>query len=153
MKQKFDLNNKEGLIYKIRKNNESLNKKVQMITSENISLKQENQNLRDKEFSLICNNSKLQKELFDVNAREEAYKFMTSKLSSIVQSQDDEIADPKEKLRTSIKEKHWGYQNVNVNKLKDKLKENEIKLTEQKEVNHQLKQYLDMVLLKLCVDN
>merc|ERR1712098_651337 len=92
IKQMFELNNKDGIIYRMRKNNEALGKKLQHITTENI-------NLKEKEYNLHMKNSFLEKELLTSNDREESFKVMVSRFSEIIQSQDSEIAELKEKIK------------------------------------------------------
>jgi len=159
IKQMFELNNKDGIIYRMRKNNEALGKKLQHITTENINLKRENFNLKEKEYNLHMKNSFLEKELLTSNDREESFKVMVSRFSEIIQSQDSEIAELKEKLKSngnnlkqnSIFKSPLFYPTPTLElELQSKLKETEIRLNEQQDVNHQLKKYLEIMLLKFC---
>merc|ERR1712221_54144 len=77
----------------------ALGKKLQHITTENINLKRENFNLKEKEYNLHMKNSFLEKELLTSNDREESFKVMVSRFSEIIQSQDSEIAELKEKIK------------------------------------------------------
>merc|ERR1712130_884609 len=137
---------KDGVIFNLRNNVESLNRKLEQLNSENKKLKEENGDLKDThfEYKLQCTN--LQRELQSAHEAEENLRSMISKLSNIVQSQDDEIARLSENTITSIQNCRCGdYRDISV-----KLKEAEIMLSEQTEVNKQLKQYLKTMLLKIC---
>ena len=101
--------------------------------------------------------------------------FVINKLNKIVQNQDEEIAKLKEENRfaqeevkrpicqtclenqnqnTQFKRSIFGWMKPDVSDQRDqrdsKLLETESKLTEQMEVNKQLKQYLELMLLKIC---
>merc|ERR1711973_360779 len=148
-----------GIIYRMRKNNEALGKKLQHITTENINLKRENFNLKEKEYNLHMKNSFLEKELLTSNDREESFKVMVSRFSEIIQSQDSEIAELKEKLKSNghnlkqnsfFKSPLFYPTPTHELELQSKLKETEIRLNEQQDVNLQLKKYLEIMLLKFC---
>jgi len=157
IKQMFELNNKDGIIYRMRKNNEALGKKLQHITTENLNLKRENFNLKEKEYSLHMKNSLLEKELISSTDREKSFKVMMSRFSEIIQTQDSEIAELKEKLKTNGNNRNSIFKSplfystpTFEHELQSKLKETEMKLNEQQDVNLQLKKYLEIMLLKFC---
>ena len=137
---------KDGVIFNLRINVESLNKKLEQLNVENNELKEENSDLKDKHFQYKLQCTELQRELQSVHEAEENLRGMISKLSNIVQSQDDEIARLSENTILSNQNCRCDdYREISV-----KLKEAEIMLSEQTEVNKQLKQYLKTMLLKIC---
>jgi len=109
-------------------------------------LKDENSDLKDTYFEYKLQCTELQRELQSAHEAEENLRSMISKLSNIVQSQDDEIARLSEnKISSNQNCRCVDYRDISV-----KLKEAEIMLSEQTEVNKQLKQYLKTMLLKIC---
>merc|ERR1712223_1582335 len=130
---------KDGVIFNLRNNVESLNRKLEQLNVENSDLK-------DKHFQYKLQCTELQRELQSAHEAEENLRGMISKLSNIVQSQDDEIARMSENIILSNQNCRCNdYREISV-----KLKEAEIMLSEQTEVNKQLKQYLKTMLLKIC---
>merc|ERR1712038_263970 len=137
---------KDGVIFNLRNNVESLNRKLEQLNVENNELKEENSDLKDKHFQYKLQCTELQKELQSAHEAEENLRGMISKLSNIVQSQDDEIARLSENtILCNQNCRCDDYREISV-----KLKEAEIMLSEQTEVNKQLKQYLKTMLLKIC---
>jgi len=137
---------KDGVIFNLRNNVESLNRKLEQLNVENNELKEENSDLKDKHFQYKLQCTELQRELQSAHEAEENLRGMISKLSNIVQSQDDEIARLSENTILSNQNCRCDdYREISV-----KLKEAEIMLSEQTEVNKQLKQYLKTMLLKIC---
>merc|ERR1712079_35237 len=137
---------KDGVIFNLRNNVESLNRKLELLNFENDKLKEENSDLKDKHFQYKLQCAELQEELQSAHEAEENLRGMISKLSNIVQSQDDEIARLSENTILSNQNCRCDdYREISV-----KLKEAEIMLSEQTEVNKQLKQYLKTMLLKIC---
>ena len=137
---------KDGVIFNLRNNVESLNRKLEQLNVENNELKEENSDLKDKHFQYKLQCTELQRELQSAHEAEENLRGMISKLSNIVQSQDDEIARLSENTILSNRNCRCDdYREISV-----KLKEAEIMLSEQTEVNKQLKQYLKTMLLKIC---
>ena len=141
----------------------------------NLALKKENSKLEEKQLRLSRLSSRLDSELKIAKNQENEMIFVINKLNKIVQNQDEEIAKLKEENRfaqeevkrpicqtclenqnhnTQFKRSIFGWMKPDVSDQKDqrdsKLLETESKLTEQMEVNKQLKQYLELMLLKIC---
>ena len=87
--------------------------------------------------------SDLEEEVLRSKEREESLRFMLTRLSNIVQTQDEEIAELKHNKDTVNDD------SSDVSELKMKLQKTEDSLSEQEEVNQQLKQYLQLLVLKL----
>jgi len=153
---------KDGMIFDLRKSIDSLNIRMTQIASENISLKHENIELRRREIMLSDERNELKNKLLLSKDTEINLGNLVSKLSNIVQSQDNEIAllneretfnsskqkcekcDMNEKSYIIKKEPH------NQQDLLNRLDDAEVKLSEELEVNKQLKQYLEILLLQIC---
>merc|ERR1712025_675886 len=112
---------------------------------------------KEREFELTLLSSGLEKQALTFNEREQNLEFVINRLSGIVQTQDHEIARLREMnnknlcscRNSDIKNKSF-FAIKEDNGLSVQLKETEMKLSEQLEINQQLKQYLEIVLLKLC---
>jgi len=162
IRRKFDLSNKDRVILGLRKNLDALNSKLNSFTYQNIKLKKENADLKEREFELTLLSSGLEKQALTFNEREQNLEFVINRLSGIVQTQDHEIARLRELNNQEMNKKNLcSCRNSDIknksffaikedNELSVQLKETEIKLSEQLEINQQLKQYLEIVLLKLC---
>ena len=162
VKNKNETIMKDGMIFDLRKSIDSLNIRMNQIASENISLKHENIELRRREILLSDERNELKNKLLLSKDTEINLGNLVSKLSNIVQSQDNEIAllneretfnsskqkcekcDMNEKSYIIKKEPH------NQQDLLNRLDDAEVKLSEELEVNKQLKQYLEILLLQIC---
>ena len=169
----------------IRKDNDifSLSQKLNLAKSkllqyefDNLRLKKENSILKEKQVSYSIVGSRLETELGIAKTRENEMVLLINKLNDIVQNQDQEIAELKEKNRShqqqlqiisngsvqhccerqnrNFKHSIFGWMRTDESSGRDyresKLLETESKLSEQIEVNKQLKQYLELMLLKMC---
>jgi len=163
IRKKFDLTNKDRVILGLRKNIDVLNSKLNAFTYQNIKLKQENADLKEREFELTLLSSNLEKQTLTFHEREQNLEFVINRLSGIVQTQDHEIARLRELNTQEMNRKNFcNCKNSEIKPkpsfigkkedkdLNVKLKDTEMKLSEQLEINQQLKQYLEIVLLKLC---
>jgi len=163
IRKKFDLNNKDRVILGLRKNIDVLNSKLNAFTYQNIKLKQENADLKEREFELTLLSSNLEKQTLTFHEREQNLEFVINRLSGIVQTQDHEIARLREVntqdmnrknlcscKNSEIKPKPSFFGIKEDKELNVQLRDTEMKLSEQLEINQQLKQYLEIVLLKLC---
>ena len=162
IRRKFDLSNKDRVILGLRKNLDALNSKLNAFTYQNIKLKKENADLKEREFELTLLSSGLEKQALTFNDREQNLEFVINRLSGIVQTQDHEIARLRELNNQEMNRKNLcSCRNSDIKnksffdakedkELSVQLKETEMKLSEQLEINQQLKQYLEIVLLKLC---
>ena len=139
---------------------------------DNLALKKENSKLEEKQLrqSRVC--ARMEGELRFAKSQENEMVFVMNKLNKIVQNQDEEIAKLKEENRlvhqqvkrsicqtclesqsqnSRSKKTIFGWMKQDVSDHRDsKLLETESKLSEQIEVNKQLKQYLELMLLKIC---
>ena len=146
----------------MRKNLDALNSKLNAFTYQNIKLKKENADLKEREFELTLLSSGLEKQALTFNDREQNLEFVINRLSGIVQTQDHEIARLRELNNQEMNRKNLcSCRNSDIKnksffdakedkELSVQLKETKMKLSEQLEINQQLKQYLEIVLLKLC---
>jgi len=142
-KRKYDFNQKDVVIQDLKKTNELLTRKLNSQNFENIRLRKENSELKEKEFRAAMKSSDLEEEVLRSKEREESLRFMLTRLSNIVQTQDEEIAELKHNKDTVNDD------SSDVSELKMKLQKTEDSLSEQEEVNQQLKQYLQILVLKL----
>ena len=137
---------------------------------DNLALRKENSKLEEKQLrnSRLC--SRMENELLLAKSQESEMIFVINKLNKIVQNQDEEIARLKEENRfveeqvkkpicqtclenqsSQFRKTIFGWLKHDVLDHRDaKLSETESKLSEQIEVNKQLKQYLELMLLKIC---
>ena len=143
---------------------------------DNLALRKENSKLEEKQLrnSRLC--SRMENELLLAKSQESEMIFVINKLNKIVQNQDEEIARLKEENRfveeqvkkpicqtclenqnhnqssqSQFRKTIFGWLKQDVLDHRDaKLSETESKLSEQIEVNKQLKQYLELMLLKIC---
>jgi len=163
IRKKFDLTNKDRVILGLRKNIDVLMSKLNAFTYQNIKLKQENADLKEREFELTLLSSNLEKQTLTFHEREQNLEFVINRLSGIVQTQDHEIARLREVntqdmnrknlcscKNNEIKPKPSFFGIKEDKELNVQLRDTEMKLSEQLEINQQLKQYLEIVLLKLC---
>ena len=147
--RKYESNHKESLIQGLKKTIDNLNRKLHIKQYENTRLVKENEDLKEKTFQVSLKLSDIEDDLSRSSEREEGLQFMVSRLTNIVQAQDEEIA----RLHLTQRENSGTLNKEDSNKLKDIekiLRQTETKLMEQQEVNQQLKRYLDMLVLKLC---
>lgn len=140
---KYDFNQKESDLLGHKKAIENLNRKLHIKQYENIRLKKENEDLKEESYKTALKLSDVGEDLERCREREEGLKFMVTRLSNIVQGQDEEIARLHHLDRNSD-ESH------KVKAIENILKQTETKLVEQQEVNQQLRKYLEMLVLKLC---
>ena len=140
---------------------------------DNLALKKEHSKLEEKQLRQTRLCSRLESDLKFAKSRENEMIFVINKLNKIVQNQDEEIAKLKEENRfvhqqvkipicqTCLENQSqngqfkrtifgWMKQDVLDHSRDAKLLETESKLSEQIEVNKQLKQYLELMLLKIC---
>ena len=151
---------KDIMIFDLRKSVDSLNLRLNQITSENIKLKAENIDLRRREENLSEERNELKNKLLATKDTEINLSNLVAKLSNIVQSQDNEIAMLNEKEASSRvcrncdldKGKRYLVKPSPFDQfeLLHRLKMADVKLSEQVETNKQLKQYLEILLLKIC---
>ena len=124
---------------------ENLNRKLHIKQYENIRLKKENEDLKEESYKSALKLSDIEENLERCREREEGLKFMVTRLSNIVQGQDEEIA----RLHHLDRDRNSEESNK-VKAIENILRQTETKLIEQQEVNQQLKKYLEMLVLKLC---
>ena len=149
---------KDNMIFDLRKSVDSLNIRLNQIASENIRLKLENSDLNKRETMLSEERNELKNKLLLSKDTEINLGNLVSKLSNIVQSQDNEIAMLKEReLSTKIcnncdntKGKSYFVKKESFDQLDllHRLNMAEVKLSEQVETNKQLKQYLEILLIQ-----
>ena len=158
--KKNDNSVKDSMIFDLRKSVDSLNIRLNQNASENIRLKLENNDLRRREAMLSEERNELKNKLLLSKDTEINLGNLVSKLSNLVQSQDNEIAFLNEReastqmCRNCINDKR---KNNLVKKesfdqldLLNRLNVAEVKLSEQVETNKQLKQYLEILLIQIC---
>ena len=169
----LEVRSKEENISSLSEELARANRQLLQYDLDNLSLRKENSRLKEKQLSLSLLGSRLESELEIAKTREKEMVFVINKLNDIVQNLDQEIAQLREQNCSYQRElKNTGCQNCTYNQNKNmrktlfgwmtvdetsrgelrdsKLLETESKLSEQIEVNNQLKQYLEIMLLKIC---
>ena len=169
----MEVRSKEENISSLSEELARANRQLLQYDLDNLSLRKENSRLKEKQLSLSLLGSRLESELEIAKTREKEMVFVINKLNDIVQNLDQEIAQLREQNCSYQRElKNTGCQNCTYNQNKNmrktlfgwmtvdetsrgelrdsKLLETESKLSEQIEVNKQLKQYLEIMLLKIC---
>ena len=145
---------KDNMIFDLRKSVDSLNIRLNQNASENIGLKLENNDLRKREAVLSEERNELKNKLLLSKDTEINLGNVISKLSNIVQSQDNEIAILKERCKNCDNDQRKSYfvkkESLNQLDLLHRLNVAEVKLSEQVETNKQLKQYLEILLIQIC---
>lgn len=163
-KKEVDKNNensvKDSMIFDLRKSVDSLNIRLNQNASENIRLKLENTDLKRREAMLSEERNELKNKLLFSKDTEINLGNLVSKLSNIVQSQDNEIAILKEREASTQmcrncdndQGKHYFVKKESLGQLEllHRLKVAEVNLSEQVETNKQLKQYLEILLIQIC---
>ena len=139
---------------------------------ENLALRKENSKLEEKQLRNSRLSSRMENELLLAKSQASEMIFVINKLNKIVQNQDEEIARLKEENRlleeqvkkpicptclenqnqsSQFRKTIFGWMKQDgLDHREAKLLETESKLSEQIEVNKQLKQYLELMLLKIC---
>ena len=177
--RRFEFDESEEPEFNIRKDKEisSLSSELRRVKHklleceiDNLALRKENSKLEEKQLrnSRLC--TRLESELRFAKSQENEMIFVINKLNKIIQNQDEEIAKLKEEnrfvpeqvnkpicqtclesQRSPVKKTIFGWMKQDALDHRDsKLLETESKLSEQIEVNNQLKQYLELMLLKIC---
>ena len=148
------------MIFDLRKSVNSLNITLNQIASENIRLKLKNTDLRRRDAMLSEERTELKNKLILSKDTEINLANLIAKLSNIIQSQDNKIANLSEKETSKTVCKNCDFDRCKRNFVKTesfdqlellhKLKMAEEKVSEQVETNKQLKQYLEILLLQIC---
>ena len=148
------------MIFDLRKSVNSLNITLNQIASENIRLKLKNTDLRRRDAMLSEERTELKNKLLLSKDTEINLGNLVAKLSNIVQSQDNKIANLNEKQASKTICKNCNFdivkryfvktESFDQLELLHKLKMAEEKVSEQVETNKQLKQYLEILLLQIC---
>ena len=148
------------MIFDLRKSVNSLNITLNQIASENIRLKLKNTDLRRRDAMLSEERTELKNKLLLSKDTEINLGNLVAKLSNIVQSQDNKIANLNENQASKTICKNCNFdignryfvktESFNQLELLHKLKMAEEKVSEQVETNKQLKQYLEILLLQIC---
>ena len=158
--KKNDNSVKDSMIFDLRKSVDSLNIRLNQNASENIRLKLENNDLRRREAMLAEERNELKNKLLLSKDTEINLGNLVSKLSNLVQAQDNEIAFLNEREASTQMCRNCDNDKRKNNLVKkesfdqldllNRLNVAEVKLSEQVETNKQLKQYLEILLIQIC---